>query len=129
MPVRARCETTAYSCRKSTSHRRLPCIKLHRLRPLGQTTQERDWSGDDVAMWPVSTDRGAATLRQLWRVDLSRTGEIDALLSHDEMLRQFRPLTGVLASERTAAIEQCVATLDRDAGALQALNDAILAAP
>jgi hypothetical protein len=45
------------------------------------------------------------------------------------MLRKFCLLTGVPVSERTAAIERCVATLDRDAGALQALNDAILAAP
>ena len=39
---------------------------------------------------------------------------------------QFRLLTGALVSERATAIERCVATLDRDAGALQALNEAIL---
>ena len=40
-------------------------------------------------------------------------GDPEDALSDHEMSERFRRFAGVLASERAAAIEQCVATLDR----------------
>jgi hypothetical protein len=56
-------------------------------------------------------------------------GDPEDALSDDEVFGKFRQFAGALGDERIATIERCVAMLDRDADALGALNEAILAPP
>jgi 2-methylcitrate dehydratase PrpD len=72
----------------------------------------------------------ALTLRdgtRLCSAPTSARGDPESALADDEILRKFRQFAGALASERVAAIERCVATLDGEADVLRALNEAILA--
>ena len=54
-------------------------------------------------------------------------GDPESALTDDELVSKFRSLAGGLSVGRRATIEQSVATLDTDRGALAALMNAILA--